>query len=106
MALRFKGCANISVSDLILVPFGEGSEVFACAKSMIGLLERIVIKRISVVRSPRTYGKPVVQYFDTHNRIWFANELCEEEDALANAEAYYQRQLAKIAAAECPPTNL
>ena len=102
MSIKFKGCADFSLADLLLIPYGEGSEVFVCAKARAGILEKLVIKKFSVIKSHKTFGKPIVQYFDTFNRIWFGHELCEEEDAITAAEAYYQNQLAKIAALECP----
>lgn len=101
--IRFKGCADFTVLELILVPFAEGSTVFVCAKARIGEFEKIVIKQFKVLKSHKTWGKVVIQYFDTHNRLWFAHELCEEEDAIASAQLYYESLAAKVSALECPP---
>lgn len=78
--------------------------MFARHKANVGVLEKVVIKTYKIIKSHKTWGQYVVQFFDTHNRIWFANELVEEEDALALAESYYERRIAAISALECPPT--
>jgi hypothetical protein len=101
--IKFKGCADFSFAHVVLIPYGEGSTVFVCAKARAGQIEKIVIKQTKVLRSHKTWGQPIVQYFDTHNRIWFGHELCLEADALASAEAFYVAQAAAISALECPP---
>lgn len=100
--IKFRGCADYSKSDYYFIRFGEGSEVFVCGKARIGILEKIVIKRFNVIRTHKTFGQPIVQYFDTFNRIWFPNELCEEEDAIAAAEAYYENRIIAIQNSTCP----
>ncbi len=98
--MRLTGCATYAQSDYVDLPFSIGATVYSIAESKKGMVRKIVIKNYRIIKKSGVY---IVQLFDTTNRIWFSNELCDIFNATTYAENYYLSQIAKVKTLDCPP---
>ena len=88
------GCASVSLDRVLSLAFNVGDIVFLRSKALVGVLERVAIKRI-VSRNDTTFssGKGyLVNYVDSYNSRYMELELVSYEDALALVNAYKERQ--------------
>jgi len=77
--------------------------VYYLPKAEKGKLEKIVIKKVHVVRTQETWGQLKFLYIDTYNSIYNERDLVWEGEALLIAKTYYQIQeaWAKLAINPC-----
>ena len=94
--IRIKGCPAYRGTTCLPYRFREGSKVFICDKARKkGILEFVYVKKVLFNKTPH-YGYYAIVYIDTWNAAWLEYELCTEQEAIAKATIYWQRQLRKI----------
>jgi len=83
--------------------YNVGDILYYLPKAEKGKLEKIVVKKVHVVRFIETYGQPKFLYIDTYNSIYNEYDLVYEGEALLIAKTYYeiQAEWAKIAVNPC-----
>jgi hypothetical protein len=99
----FCGCFRYRKFENIKHKYSVGDILFYLPKAQKGKLEKIVIKKVQMVRSQGTFGKPKFLYIDTYNSIYNERDLVWEGEALVTARNYYEIQAAwaKIAINPC-----
>ena len=94
--ITFKGCANpIKVNKYYKFKYEIGSILYVLKKAKRGVLERVAIRRVNLVDYEGK--KPIFNYVDTTNRIWFEQELVWQSDATSFATAYLNKEIQSIA---------
>lgn len=101
--IRLKGCADHYEALRVLIPYAEGSVVYDCGRARKGFVEKVAIRKVQINVNEATFGQPVVQYYDTTNRLWFEEDLCTHENAISLAEAYLQKIINQTTALPCAP---
>jgi hypothetical protein len=93
--LDISGCANAFHVDTIPLTFGVGDIAFLRSQALKGVLERITIKRVGARTDiNHNCGDPLINYIDSFNAHYMANELVTHAEAIALATAYLERQIA------------
>lgn len=101
--VNFYGCFKYRILWPFSHKYNVGDVVYYLPKAEKGKLEKIVIKKVHVVRSAGTVGKPIFMYKDNYNSIYNEYDLVWEGEAILIARTYYEIQsnLAKLAINPC-----
>jgi hypothetical protein len=94
--IEIAGCGISRPTIYEVFRFAPGTTVFNCYKASRGVLERLTIKRIDLLKNRRTYNRYVPLYVDTLNSLYNEDELCTETEAVELATFFYTKQLAEI----------
>lgn len=97
-SMQVRGCFKTSRTYNVLYRFAEGSVVYRTDKAQRGVLEKIAIKGVRIVRTRETFNFPMVIYVDTFNALYDEGDLCTHAEALAYATAYLTRVAAEVQA--------
>ncbi len=90
--MSLSGCALVQKSVLYTTRFMPGATVYVCkTASTRGFLEKVVIKKVKLVRN---LGTTVALYYDTFNWLYNEYDLCTQNEAVALAIAYQERIIA------------
>jgi hypothetical protein len=84
--------ATINIS----VKYGPGTTVYLCYRATEGVLEKIAIKKVKLIRGYTSDNYPLALYFDMNNFIYNEDELCTESEAIARAIDYYTHLIESI----------
>jgi hypothetical protein len=77
------------MTETYTIKYPPRSIVYSLEKSLIGVLEKVVIKTFQVNIGEFTHGQPVILYTDTLNEWWLETDLCPKSQAVENAIAYF-----------------
>jgi hypothetical protein len=99
--IRIGGCAAYKLTINVAFPYGPGQTVYLIYRAQKGILEKITIKRINLVRRGSYQRVPI--YVDMNNFLYNEDELCYESQAIDYAVAYYASVIEQIGdmAAHC-----
>lgn len=91
--IEFNSCTKYRYLKAYPYKWLPGQIVYYKPKAQIGKLEKIVVKKVQVVRTRSTDGTVVFMYIDTFNSIYNEYDLISEIEALVLAKQYYQQQI-------------
>jgi hypothetical protein len=92
-SVRINGCSTFFLIPRVDYKYKPGDVVYYKPKAETGKLEKIVIKKVHVVRNNRTGGNIVFMYFDTLNSLYNEFDLVYESEALLLIKAYIEKQI-------------
>ena len=98
-SIALNGCCTFYFIPRVEYKYQPGQIVYYKPKAEQGKLEKIVIKKVNVVRNEQTYGKFVFMYIDTLNSIYNQYDLIWEDEAMLLIRDYLEKQIAIYKAA-------
>lgn len=98
-SIALNGCCTFYFIPRVEYKYQPGQIVYYKPKAEQGKLEKIVIKKVHVVRNEQTYGKFVFMYIDTLNSIYNQYDLIWEDEAMLLIRDYLEKQIAIYKAA-------
>lgn len=94
--MTLKRCGNnvaFVPKKFLSVQFVEGDRAWLRYEAERGRIRSVWVKRIKIVTSAATFGRPTVVYFDNLNAIFNEEDLITNSEAVGIALAYHQRRL-------------
>lgn len=92
-SVAINGCCTYYFIPRVEYKYKPGDIVYYKPKAEQGKLEKIVIKKVHVVRNGQTYGKFVFMYVDTLNSLYNQYDLIWEQEAMLLIKAYLEKQI-------------
>jgi hypothetical protein len=93
-SVALNGCCTFYFIPRVEYKYQPGQIVYYKPKAEQGKLEKIVIKKVHVVRNAQTYGKFVFMYVDTLNSLYNQYDLIWEDEAMLLIRDYLEKQIA------------
>ena len=92
-SLQLGGCSTYYLIIKVPYKYVPGTVTYYKPKAEQGKLEKIVVKKVQVVRNSPTEGQYVFMYIDTLNSIYNEYDLILEPEALFLIKIYIERQI-------------
>lgn len=78
---------------MITLQFVEGDRAWLRYEAERGRIRSVWIKRVKIVASAATLGRPTIVYFDNLNAVFNEDDLITNSEAVGIAILYHQRRL-------------
>ena len=91
--VNIAGCTTFYFIPRVFYKYRPGDILYYKPKAEQGKLEKIVIKKVHLVRDKLTEGQFVFMYIDTLNSIYNQYDLIWEYEALELIRIYIQKQI-------------
>jgi hypothetical protein len=92
-SIGLNGCTTFYLVPRVDYKYKPGDILYYKPKAEKGKLEKIVVKKVHIVRNSRTAGKIVFMYIDTLNSLYNQYDLIYEFEALDLIKAYIEEQI-------------